>query len=296
MIQWTPFQALPVLEVGLWHGGELVTTFERRADRARRPIDIDACVINAVAAVHREVPPAPKPPPTGLGLNIAALTAFNDPMGRENREEAIERLDTELAEYEPALREWLTGYADRCWASYSMVSAPVAIRNAGDNRADDITLRITLADNVLALTEEGMDALTMLPPPKRPRYERRSRYGPGLTDIPGMMPRIPSLNPTARPRSAVSGPTYVVEHDRAVAEVRLDALTHGVTERSPGRLMLTPQKPGVYELGWQAHVGNLRRPARGTIHLDVGQLDVEGEPLTTIEDVVDSGDVNVRDT
>lgn len=296
VIGWTPLQALPALEVGLWRAGELVTTFNRVAD-LRAPIDIEACVRNAVAAVRSEIPlpPRPEPTPGMLGLTGLSQFAYRPPLaGKESRKDAIERLNKELAAYEEALRQWLEGFASRRWASYSIIRAHVAIHNRGEYSADGITLRIALPDRIVPMTSERLDMLEMPPPPEPPRYEERS-----LLDIPSLhMPRVAQdfpawAPPTARARTAAAGPTYVMEHDRSVAEVRLDTLTHGVTERSVDPLVVLPREAGVYELPWEAHVGNLRKPARGTITIEVGSLSEAGSPLTTVEAVSQTNDVSI---
>ena len=296
VIGWTPLQALPALEVGLWHAGELTVTFKREAD-LRAPIDIGACVRNAVAAVRSEVPPPPRSESTPgmLGLTGLSQFAYQSPLaGKESREDAIERLNKELAAYEAALRQWLEGYASRRWASYSIIRAHVAIHNWGEYSADGITLRIVLPDRIVPMTSERLDMLKMSPPPEPPRYEERS-----LLDIPSLhMPRVAQdfpawTSPTARARTAAAGPTYVMEHGRSVAEVRLDTLTHGVTERSVDPLVVLPREAGVYELPWEAHVGNLRKPVRGTITIEVGSLTEAGSPLTRVEAVRQTNDVSI---
>ena len=62
--------------------------------------------------------------------------------------------------------------------------------------------------------------------------------------------------------------TYVMEHGRSVAEVRLDTLTHGVTERSVDTYShaVLPREAGVYELPWEAHAGKPEEASSGTYH------------------------------
>jgi hypothetical protein len=296
MLGWRPFVALPSLEIGLWHKGELVSSYERRPDRPRAAIDIDTCVRNALAAVQAEIPAPPSPPQLSAALQLAALSSLSNLAGTETRDQAIKRLNAELTEYEAALRQWLEDFSCRRWASYSLIRAKVAIHNGGDNVADGITLRIMLPDGIVPMIGEKLGALEMPRPPTPPRYEERSllHFEPPL--LPPFGPHLPALStPTARAPTAAVGPTYLVEQGHAFAEVRLDTLTHGVTERSVEPLVILPSSEGLYELSWEAHVGNLRRPARGSIRIKVNPMSEGGETLSTVDAVEQSGDVPVSD-
>ncbi len=79
-----------------------------------------------------------------------------------------------------------------------------------------------------------------------------------------------------------------------MAVVRLPALTHGVTELTTEPLEILAREPGTYEITWDAHVANLPRPVRGTITIVVAPMPEDGEPLTRVELVVLSGDVEIE--
>jgi hypothetical protein len=85
------------------------------------------------------------------------------------------------------------------------------------------------------------------------------------------------------------------EQSHDVTEIRLPALTHGLTESTTDPLEILAREPGTYEIRWDAHVANLPRPVRGTITIAVAAMPESGEPLGRVELVVLSGDVEIRD-
>lgn len=296
MLGLKPLEALPLLEVGIWRDGELVTSYTRAPDRDRPPIDIDACLRNALRAVRGQIPAPPPPPSTAALLRLPGLEGLGDFASLESREQAVERLESELTKYERSLREWLNDFESRRWPNYAIVRAQVAIRNRGENVADDITLRIILPDG-LTPADDALGELVLAPPPLAPKYEQRSRFGISDLDLASVKPFYdPPFFPAVSTHAAIAtGPSYVVDHGQDVAEVRLGSLTHGVTVRSADDLGIIPREPRTYVLRWEAHVANLRRPARGTIRIDVKPLSEEGQPLTTVQSVLDPGYVKVAD-
>jgi hypothetical protein len=246
-----------------------------------------------VSVVRAGIPPPPPAEPA-LGSLYAALAPSISTLN-ETRDEAVRRLGEELAQYEADLRQWLGAYESRRWPSYSTIKEKVAIRNTGERGAEGITLRITLPTGLAPMPPDRLEALEMKPPPEAPHYEERSLYGSRL-DLPEIAPHFPDFSgPTSRARTTAAGPVYVTEQGHAIAEIRLDSLTHGVTELSSAALACMPRNPGTYELTWEAHVANLRRPAHGTIRITVDKMPSDGAPLQTVDDVLASDDVPVAD-
>ncbi len=282
-----PLEPLPSLEVGLWDEGALVPAYTRKLDRPRAPIDIDACVRNAAQPVRNEIPPELS------GLEQVALVGGLLSAIQENQNQAIERVRRELSEFESTLRKWLERYAARRWANYALIEQAVAIHNRGETRADGVILRITLPDDIQPTTRERLEALKMPPPPRAPKYEERSLTGWSPTWNPESL-ALPQVFPTVRTSAPSSGPEFVDDHGRTVAEVRHDEVAHGVTEQSDRLLRILPTRPGIHELPWSAHVGNLRRPAQGSVRINVEPMRIEGDPLTSLDEVLATGDVPIE--
>jgi hypothetical protein len=265
----------------------MVTGYVRESHREVAPIDIDACVRNGVRSIRGEIPPEV---PAALGL--AAFGLLTD-INKEARSDAIGRLESELKTYEAELRQWLEEYDKRRWPTYAKIEAKIAIRNSGETSADGVILRVNLPKAMTPMDGDQLAAIEMSVPPRTPRYEERTFGFPAdpliLPPQPMIMPSIPI------PRPASSGPRYVQDAGHDVAEVRLDEVTHGVTELSDRALAILPAKPGIYELEWEAHVSNLRRPVRGSIRVEVRPLPVADAPLRTLEAVLRTGDVEVSE-
>ncbi len=295
MLGVTPLKALPSLQVGLWVDGELTRSYAHRTDRLRAPIDIDACVRNAVAEVNRTVPPEPpKPNPLveSLGLGLYQQSAMLG--ATESRNKAVERLGLELQTYAAQLRQWLEAFASRRQWSYGLIRRDIAVHNGGESVADGIILRLHMPPAIVAMTDKRLETIQMSPPPVAPQYEQRSALWQTekLLDI--VRPSFPGfpVTPTLGPGAA--GPSWTREQSHDVAEVRLDRLTHGVTELTRGTLEILPREPGISDIAWDAHVGNLRRPARGTIRIELDPMPEDGEPLTTLGAVLQTGDVEIK--
>lgn len=268
---------------------------------------------NALAAIRRGIAPDPKAPSSIPGLNIppvlseymsAAKAAAMSAM--EGRDSAVARLEGELEEYEPELRAWLEAYASLRWPTYATVVEKVAVFNDGENRADDITLRIAIPDDLVPVAADLLDGLQLEQPPEPPRYEERNTFTRDLSlphDV--VAERLGELTavtrnqrfafPSARTRDVADGPVIRAEQGRQVAMVRLDALTHGVTVLSEDTLKVMPRQPGTYELPWEAHVSNLRRPARGTIVLEVAPMTEDGPPLVKVSSIARTEDVKLHE-
>jgi hypothetical protein len=293
MLDVRPLRALPAFEVGLWVDGELRTSFTHSTDRPRAPIDIDACVQNDTKAIQQEIPPPPLPQPAWLASSLGYAGTLDF---RETRDEAVERLQGELQTYIAELHKWLEAFDSRRRFAHQLIRRPVAIHNSGETAAEGVTLRLHLLDGLIPITPERMEKLNIGPPPDRPKYEQRSTIGLSDADIArALAVTRPSRPDFPQPVSALR-PTLVwtQEQSHDVAEVRLPALTHGLTESTTEPLEILAREPGTYEIAWDAHVANLPRPARGTITIVVAPMPEDGEPLTRVELVALSGDVEIE--
>ncbi len=298
MLGVTPLRALPALQVGFWVDGELVPSFTRQSDRPRAPIDIDGCMRNALSAIRAEIPSPPPPPsPLTLAVSLGNIGGLSGIGGLESRDEAVARLEIEIEEYAIQQRQWLAAFESRRRASYSLISLALAIHNGGESAADGIILRLHMPNGIVPMTVERLEKLDIDPPPQPPRYKQRSvlDFGDQLV-LPARHALMPDLSGLISNSRAGVAPVWTREQRHHVAEVRLPTLTHGVTELTVAPLEVLPREPGTYEIAWEAHVENLRRPARGTIRLAVEPMPEGGEPLTYVEQVMNSGDVEVTDT
>ena len=144
------------------------------------------------------------------------------------------------------------------------------------------------------MTPDRLEQVKIGPPPDRPKYERRSRLGAEnlVQAFPTIRPAMPDFSKiVSASRSAL---VWIREQSHDVAEVRLPALTHGLTESTTEPLEILAREPGTYEITWDAHVANLPRPVRGTITIVVVAMPEGGEPYTRVELVVLSGDVEIK--
>jgi hypothetical protein len=180
-----------------------------------------------------------------------------------------------------------------------VIRTRIAIHNRGDSVADGVTVRITLPRRVLEV--EDQRHFLVSPPPPPPKWDRRSGLS-GLTSYPAPDVRLPSFNPLGGLRPApperhgtFSGPSYKTEGDHVIARFTIAELTHGVTESSTEEMTVVPLDPGTYELAWSAHVGNLREPVTGNLTITVQEQPRSEASLCTLDEVLATHDVPVRD-
>ncbi len=288
VIGWKPFEALPAITVGFGSGGITLTHVEINTDRPRPPIDIDACVAASSAQAQSTVAPRPKPP-----------SAFELAMPRmdltESYDTALNRFREELVSYEAKLRQWLAAYDSRRWPNHSAVRYPIVIHNHGESVADGITLNLFLPEGLIAVPDEKV--LSVSEPPELPTFERRSTFGglsmPIAPSVYGDLAR--SLQGLHQRAEGIAGPEYVMEGDQPVVRVRIETLTHGDRIATSEPVLVIARAPGTYTIRWTANVGNLRRPASGTITATIKPLPDPGdEQLRTLDEVLATGDVPVR--
>jgi hypothetical protein len=281
VLGYRPFAALPDLDVALRVGVETTRSVQLPV-RPMAEIDIEACIEERVAEARGTVTPAPTANPyTGL-----------DPM-RERYDRALARFNTDLAAYAAELRAWLEGYEARRWPSYSLVRAHVAIENNGQSVADGVTLRLTLPDGLAAVRDE--DDLSIPPAPKPLRFEQRNLLDLSLDSVYTPPPLVlPKLSLPSAP-SALMGPELLIDRGSVTAQFRVETVTHGVTAVSRNPLLVTPTSPGTYVLAWEAHVGNLRHPARGTLSVRVDERTPESFKLDTLAAVLATREVRIRE-
>jgi hypothetical protein len=279
---WKPFQARPELSIALRIGVETVTAVQL-SSKPYASIDEEACVAHHLSIARGSVTPPPKTHPY-LGLEI----------GLESYDTALARFNTELAEYAVELRGWLEAFESRRWPNYSLLRALVAITNRGESVARGVTLRLALPEGIVPITDE--DQLSIAAPPSPPRFEQKNLALLNLeTYRPIVSPAsLPKIKLPMAP-SAISGPDLFRERDHVIVQFRIETLTHGVTEVSQRPFVAMPTRPGNFQLGWEAHVENLRQPARGALDIRVDERPAEEFKLTTVAAVVNSKDVPVLD-
>ncbi len=281
VLGWRPFAALPELDVALHIGAETRRSVQLPAHPVA-DIDVDACVDERAQAARTTIsPPAP-----------AQLYAGLDPTV-ERYDTALARFNTELASYAVELRQWLEAYEVRRWPNYSLVRAQIAIQNDGQSVADGVTLRLTLPDGVAAVKDA--DDLSITPPPKTPKFERQSLIRMPITPLHTISTAaLPKFSLPSAP-SAVAGPEVLLDRGRVIVQFRVETVTHGVTALSRNPLLVMANSPGTYVLPWEAHVGNLRHPARGSISIRVDDRPAAPFQLTTVAAVLATREVPVLD-
>jgi hypothetical protein len=285
VVGWKPFEALPEITVGLRVRGATVTDLERKSSGPQRPIDIDACVARAVQAARATVPA--RPVETRSPFDLLSVSAIDF---KESYDEALKRFTSELEEFEAELQRWLEAYDQRRWPVYSLVKFPVAIHNSGQSVADAITVNLRIPTGWTALKEA--DGLTLPRPPKPPKFEQRASYRSPLSDLVLPTRAFPTFPEQSE---GIIGPDYLQEGDHLVARLRIESLTHGDNVVSSDPLLLVPDAPGRHTINWTAHVGNLRRPARGEIIVEIEARAVpEDAPLRTLEEVLATNDVPIE--
>jgi hypothetical protein len=273
-----PFPARPELEVGFWKDGRITQLIQIEPDEERRPIDAPACIRERTQAARATVTPKEPPPQADpfRGLPVSMTEPY---------EHSLRRFESELGEYQAELTGWLEAYESRCWPNYSKVSTRIATRNYGETVAEGITLRVALPKGIVPLART--DKLSLDPPPDPPEFKRKS-LAAGLDYASLLRSSVPlRIEP-----QDISQHSFVRERDHVVVEFRIARLTHGLTDRSDV-IHLLPNKPGVYEAAWRAHVGNLREPTQGAMRVEVDPAPETAAPLTTIAEVVASGYVPI---
>ncbi len=211
----------------------------------------------------------------------------------ERYDTAMARFHTELASYAVELRQWLEAYEIRRWPNYSLVRAQISIKNDGQSVAEGVTLRLTLPDGIAAVKDS--DDLSITPPPETPAFEQQSLIRMPITPL-HTIPTVelPKFSLPSAP-SAVAGPEVLLDRSRVIVQFRVETVTHGVTALSRNPLLVMPDSPGTYVLPWEAHVGNLRHPARGSISIRVDGRPAAPFQLTTVAAVLATREVPILD-
>jgi hypothetical protein len=288
VLGWRPFQPRPELTVSFWINGEMHTSVERRPGHPKPTIDIEACVRDQIRRLRESVPPpdpAPRPEPWYVSPSVLVPPP-------ESYDSALTRFNQELAVYTADLRRWLEHYEARRWPNYSLIVGRLAVHNGGRTVADRITLRLRLPMSVTPVKDEM--AASMPPPPEPPEFKRMSGWP--QPDLSAIIPpsRFANAPPPQDALGTVMGPTYLKQGDVRIAQFRMEALTHGVTELSSGIVALIANEPGVHVIDWEAHVGNLTRSVRGHITIDVEAWPDSDDVLATLDAAIASGDVPIR--
>jgi hypothetical protein len=175
----------------------------------------------------------------------------------------------------------------------STLATEAHAENDGQSVAEGVTLRLTLPDGAAAVKDE--DDLSITPPPETPAFERQSLIRMPFTPL-HTIPTValPKFSLSSAP-SAVAGPELLLDRGRVIAQFRVETVTHGVTALSRNSLLVMPDSPGTYVLPWEAHVGNLRHPARGSISIRVDERPTESFQLPTVGAVLATREVPVLD-
>ena len=282
VLGWRPFAALPELDVALHMGVETIRSIQLPL-RPVADIDIDACIDERVEAARATVnPPAPANPYTGLDPTV------------ERYDIAVGRFNTELASYAVEIRQWLEAYEARRWPNYSLVRAQISITNDGQSVADGVTLRLLLPDDVAAVKNE--DDLAIAPPPEAPVFVQQSLIRMPIAPLHTVVPTValPKFSLPSAP-TAVAGPELLLDRAGVIMQFRVETVTHGVTALSRNPLLVMAVSSGTYLLQWEAHVGNLRHPARGSISIRVDERPAAPFQLTTVAAVLATREVPVLD-
>ena len=279
VLGWRPFAALPELSVALHIGVETTASVQLPVYPAA-DIDVEACINERVDAARATISsPASAHPYAGLDPTV------------ERYDIALARFNTELASYAAELRQWLEAYDVRRWPNYSIIRGQIAIENDGQSVADGVTLRLILPDGLGTIEDE--EDLWITPPPEAPRFEQQNLLRMPIVPLHRIpIAEFPKISLPSAP-SAVAGPELILDKGRVIVQFRVETVTHGVTALSHNPLLVMPDSPGTYVLPWEAHVGNLRHPARGSISIRVDGRPAEPFQLTTVAAVLATRDVLV---
>jgi len=244
---------------------------------ARRPVDTDAVVADAVAMVE-EGAKLQATTYGSLGLGIVGAS----PTRRDRTE-----FQAELAQYREDVQRWVEDLEDWRERRAMTLDRRAVIHN--DSRTDAERLRINV---VFPRGSEDVEEIPEPPPPPR---------APSLTSLRLSLPVVPdvALWPNTSTRllaRAVSGES--MHWERLPAGTLRLVITRGVlvqhddetTESFAVRL-----RPGDHEVRWDVTARNLPRPRRGAWRL-VCDPRLAGSPIRTLQELKqDAGIVDDRD-
>ncbi len=207
----------------------------------------------------------------------------------ETYDDAAERLHDEMRAYERNLRAWLIKYDSLRWPRSTLVEARLQVVNCGRAPAHDLRLRLRIPRGLLNVRDD--DPVAVDRPPDTPVFERRQLLAyPRLETEPAFEPPGPVFEALGQ----IEGPVFISDRRDLVAEFRASTLPPGPPDLSAGVLRLVAKTPGVYRVAWEAHSGNLRKPATGELLVEARPQSRNDAVLTTLDEVLQSGDVPIR--
>lgn len=229
------------------------------------PIDVERIVSNELADAHQTV--------EALSAISDTFAAFSDPLAARpsaaDHERAKQAFQDELVAYEAELRIWLEHYQEASRERADSFTLTLRLDNAGSGaHADSITVVLDLPD-VARLVDELPE---IEPPPDRPTYEpprprlRSSlagfdHYGALVQSPSAIFPR--SIAPPVKPE------TWTLHDDDRRLEAAIGDVQAGRSLRLGDPLLIRVAGSGRHELTWLVYSKSLRRPATGTLILDV---------------------------
>ena len=208
----------------------------------------------------------------------------------EPHEEAIDRFERELSSYREDLTEWLERYEALRWPEASFVEVFLCLHNAGTAPADNVRLRLRLPKTLRVV--DGPPELD--PPPESPAFKQRSRMDSTLAELASVRTALSLPTPSKDSRGGVKGPTIIEDGGVTVADFAIASLTHGFPEFSASPLCCVPSSPGEHVVAWEAHAGNLAKPASGTFTI-VAREQPRKEPVTTLAQLLAEDVSLIRD-
>lgn len=246
-----------------------------------RPVDVEAIVAAAREKALSSMP-APRAPRGRAGSPFAPVPAVQlHALVHGMTEEDLRKFEAEVDEFEGKLRRWLEIYVAHRTEHLREFYGSVRVEEMGSAPADHLRLRLRWPEGFdLATAQEPLPE-----PPRVPRYSRLS----GLSLDTG----APLLGPISRERlsglqSISAGrqrnaPRYSHEGGEPVITFDLGRLNQSDRIETP-RFELRSAPPGRYAFRWEVTAEGLRRPATGSIEIEVAEAK-EGAPIRTLDEV-----------
>lgn len=226
-----------------------------------RPLDTERFIEKEREAALSTLPEKPFGSyPYGGGLSRAFTLS----------DERRSKFEAKVSAYADELRAWLEQRDQERRARANQLRIEVRLKNDGEAAATNIRLRVLFPSSFTLLNDDDEPE----PPPERP--ELSSRFDVGL--LGGIQfPPVPRVEAA---RGDLRGPRYLDEQGHLFVEYAAPHLGAGLRDTSASPIELQATEVGLHEVKWEAYADGLRKPARGTLTLEVQPIVPEGAPIT----------------